>query len=93
MVVVADVSSAGGEATIQQITAIGGTACFIRTDVSVAAEVSAMIQRGVTSYGRLDYAFNNAGINDDDGPAADCSEALWDRTLAVNLCHRLALPR
>src|SRR6266545_671519 len=58
-VVVADVGSAGGEATIQQITEIGGTACFIRSDVSDAAEVIAMIQRGVTPYGRLDYAFNS----------------------------------
>ena len=96
-VVVADVTAAGGEATVQQMSEIGGTALFIRTDVSVAAEVSAMVQLAVTTYGRLDYAFNNAGINDENAPAVDCSEELWDRTLAINLkgiwlCMKYEIP-
>ena len=96
-VIIADVNIVGGETTVQQITDIGGTARFIRTDVSVASEVAALIQQGATTYARLDFAFNNAGINDEDGPAADCSEELWDRTLAVNLkgiwlCMKYEIP-
>jgi len=96
-VIIADVNIVGGETTVQQITDIGGTARFIRTDVSVASEVAALIQQGATTYARLDFAFNNAGINDEDGSAADCSEELWDRTLAVNLkgiwlCMKYEIP-
>lgn len=83
--VVADVDVDGGQATAQAIVAAGGAATFVRTDVSAATEVQAMVDRAVATYGRLDCAFNNAAINDEHAPAADLDEALWDRTIAINL--------
>jgi NAD(P)-dependent dehydrogenase (short-subunit alcohol dehydrogenase family) len=82
---VADVDVDGGHATAQAIVAAGGAATFVRTDVSAAAEVSAMVDHTLATYGRLDCAFNNAGINDEHAPGADLDEALWDRTIAINL--------
>ena len=84
-VVVADVDAEGGQMTVQAIAAAGGAATFVRADVSVAAEVQAMVECAVTTYGRLDCAFNNAGVNDEHAPAAELDEALWDRTIAINL--------
>ena len=51
-----------GEETVSMIRDAGGTASFKRTDVLVAAEVKALVDHAVTTYGRLDVAFNNAGI-------------------------------
>lgn len=96
-VVLADVDMDGGTATAQAIAAAGGTATFVRVDVSAAADVAAMVNCAVAAYGRLDCAFNNAGINDENGPAADLDEALWDRTIAINLkgiwlCMKYEIP-
>lgn len=61
-IVIADVDGAGGEETGHLITTMGGEARFIRADVSQAADVEALIGKAVQAYGRLDCAFNNAGI-------------------------------
>ncbi len=61
-VVVADVQTEGGEETVRRIRDIGGEAIFVKTDVSKAAEVMALVDSVVSIYGRLDCAFNNAGI-------------------------------
>lgn len=84
-VVVADVQVAGGEETVRLIQAAGGEAIFVKTDVSQAADVEAMVNRTVETYGRLDCAFNNAGITGIIGSIIDCTEENWDRTLAINL--------
>lgn len=63
----------------------GADAVFIQTDVTVPAEVEALIASTVERWGRLDYAFNNAGITGDMARTADCSEENWHRTLNVNL--------
>ena len=60
--VVADVLVEGGEETVRIIKEAGGDALFVTTDVSKAAEVKVLIQKTVETYGRLDYAHNNAGI-------------------------------
>lgn len=52
----------GGEETVRQIAAAGGEALFAGVDVTQADEVDALIARTVATYGRLDYAHNNAGI-------------------------------
>jgi NAD(P)-dependent dehydrogenase (short-subunit alcohol dehydrogenase family) len=96
-VVAADVDVAGGAATVGAIVEAGGAATFVRTDVSVAADVAALVERAVVAYGRLDCAFNNAGINLENAPAADLDEQLWDRTIAVNLkgvwlCMKYEIP-
>lgn len=84
-VVIADIAEDGGEEAIELIKAAGGAAIFVRTDVSKAADVSALIRAAVSTYGQLDYAFNNAGIDGDTVPTADGSEANWDHVLATNL--------
>ena len=50
-----------GEETVEEVRQAGGEAAFVRTDVSQAAEVEEMVKKSVELYGRLDYAFNNAG--------------------------------
>ncbi len=83
--VLADIDVAGGEETVAQVRKTGGDAIFVRTDVSKAAEVEALVQRTVTHYGRLDCAFNNAGIDGEMGRTAEYSEEDWDRVVDVNL--------
>ncbi len=84
-VVVSDIVVAGGQETVQQIAATGGEAIFVRADVSKAADVEALVTQTVETYGRLDCAFNNAGIEGGVKPTIDCTEEEFDRTIAVNL--------
>ena len=84
-VVISDIVVAGGEETVRMVKATGGEATFVKADVSKAAEVEALMKKVVETYGRLDCAFNNAGIEGEIKPTAECSEENWDRTLAVNL--------
>ncbi|OFW58708.1 MAG: hypothetical protein A2133_08330 [Actinobacteria bacterium RBG_16_64_13] len=81
---------AGGEETVESIKDAGGEAVFVKCDVSKEADVQAMVEKCVSLYGRLDYAFNNAGIGPDGKRVpvvniVDCSEDIWDRTLDINL--------
>src|SRR5712691_3032530 len=61
--VIADMQEEGGQQTVHMITEKGGEAIFVRTDVSKAVEVQALISQAVETYGRLDCAHNNAGIS------------------------------
>src|SRR5215813_8337830 len=84
--VIADLNVDGGHQTVHMITEQGGEAIFVRTDVSQAVEVQALISKAVETYGRLDCAHNNAGIGS--RPRANlhaCTEETWDRVLAINL--------
>lgn len=82
-VVVSDVNDAGGEETVAMIVAAGGKAVFQHCNVADAAEVKALVARAVSEYGRLDYAHNNAGINN--LGADEYDDAVWDRAVAINL--------
>lgn len=84
-VLVADVTVEGGEETAQTIRARGGSAQFVQADVSLATDVSAMVEQALSTYGHLDCAFNNAGIEGAMAPTAECEEENWDRTIAINL--------
>lgn len=84
-VVVADVADQEGEATAARIVEAGGQARFVHVDVAEAAEVSAMVEATMSAFGRLDHAFNNAGIEGGAAPLVECARENWDRTLAVNL--------
>ena len=84
-VVVCDVVLEGGEETVSQIRQAGGQAMFIQADVAQAAEVEAVVARTVETYGRLDCAYNNAGIAGRTARVADDSEQNWDRVLSINL--------
>ncbi len=84
-VVVADVVVEGGEETVQLIKAGGGEAIFVKTDVSQPTDVEAAVKKAVDTYGRLDCAFNNAGIEGVIQPTVDYAETHWDRVIAINL--------
>ena len=97
-VMVSDVVVEGGEETVARIKAAGGEATFMRADVSQRAEVEALIRQTVETYGRVDCAHNNAGIEGDLAPTCDCTEANWDRTIAINLkgvwlCMKYEIPQ
>lgn len=84
-VLVTDVNAANGEETVAAIRAAGGHATFLRSDVSVAADVEAMVAAIVGAHGRLDFAVNNAAVEVNTGPLADCPDDAFDRLVAVNL--------
>jgi NAD(P)-dependent dehydrogenase (short-subunit alcohol dehydrogenase family) len=84
-VVVADVDGPRGAETIDLIRSSGGEAVFVETDVSVAAAVEELIARTVETYGRLDYAHNNAGIIEGQQSIVDYPDDQWDRIIANNL--------
>ena len=97
-VVVADVLVEGGGETVRMIKEAGGEAIFVKTDVSKATEVEALIKKIVETYGRLDCAINNAGIEGTMAPTADCTEENWDRTININLkgvwlCMKYEIPQ
>jgi NAD(P)-dependent dehydrogenase (short-subunit alcohol dehydrogenase family) len=80
----------GGEETVKLIKDAGGEAVFVRCDVSREDEVEAMVQKCVEIYGRLDFAFNNAGVGPDGArypiaPVADYPEEAWRRMIDINL--------
>ncbi len=86
-VVVSDVNQAGGQATVDTVKAAGGDAIFVPADVSQAADVKALVDAAVDTYGRLDIMYNNAGILlvGKDGPVTEVDEESWDRLMDVNL--------
>src|SRR5437899_10117851 len=84
-VVVAGRREVEGEVTNDLIRAAGGEGMFVKTDVSQAAEVAALVQKTVEKFGRLDVAFNNAGIEGSWIPIAEQSEGDWDSTIDINL--------
>ena len=84
-VVVAGRREAEGEETVELIRAAGSEGMFVKTDVSKASQVEALIQTIVEKFGRLDAAFNNAGIEGVWVPILKQSEEDFDRTIDVNL--------
>jgi NAD(P)-dependent dehydrogenase (short-subunit alcohol dehydrogenase family) len=84
-VVVAGRREVEGEETIKLIRAAGGDGLFVKADVSKASEVESLIQKTVEKFGRLDVAFNNAGLEGVLVPIVRQSEEDWDRTININL--------
>jgi NAD(P)-dependent dehydrogenase (short-subunit alcohol dehydrogenase family) len=83
--------------TLNQIKSTGAEAIFIKCDVSKAEDVSMMVKKTMDRFGRLDHAFNNAGIEGLRGSTIDCTEENWDKTIAINLkgvwlCMKYQLP-
>jgi NAD(P)-dependent dehydrogenase (short-subunit alcohol dehydrogenase family) len=87
-----------GEAVLRQIEALGGEGLFVRTDVTKATDIQAMVQATLARFGRLDCAVNNAGIAGPvRTPVADVEEAQWDALMNVNLkgvwlCMKYEIP-
>jgi NAD(P)-dependent dehydrogenase (short-subunit alcohol dehydrogenase family) len=84
-VVVADIATEGNRETARLIEQSGGQALAVTCDVTSAQEISAALDAAVQRFGRLDIAFNNAGIEQAIKPAHEIGDDEWDRLVAVNL--------
>ena len=84
-VVVADVVKDEGQETVRLIEKEGGQAIFVKTDITQADQVESLIQKAVSTFGRLDCAHNNAGILGPMVPVADYKEEKWEKVFRVNL--------
>jgi len=84
-VVIADLNEELGRRQAQKIAGAGGACAFVKADVSKAADVEAMVQFVVDTYGRLDVALNNAARSPDDKPLAEMDEQAWNAVIAVDL--------
>ncbi len=85
-VVVADISEQGNQETARTIEELGGRAIAVRCDVTRAQDVKAALDKTVEAFGRLDFAFNNAGIEPRKAaPTAEYEEEEWNRIIDINL--------
>jgi NAD(P)-dependent dehydrogenase (short-subunit alcohol dehydrogenase family) len=84
-VVVADISEQGNQETARMVEGLGGRALAVRCDVTRAEDVKAALDKAVETFGRLDFAFNNAGSEQPITATADLTEEEWDRVVAINL--------
>jgi NAD(P)-dependent dehydrogenase (short-subunit alcohol dehydrogenase family) len=96
-VVAADVTEQGNQDTARMIEEAGGRVLAVRCDVSRDGDVKAALDRAVETFGRLDFAFNNAGVEQPITAAADLREEDWDRIVDINLrgvflCMRHEIP-
>ncbi|HVX28654.1 MAG TPA: SDR family oxidoreductase [Parafilimonas sp.] len=96
-VVVADFVEDKMQETLNMIKAAGSKGIFIKCDVAKSADVKALIDETIKTFGRLDFAFNNAGVEGAVANTQDCTEENWDRTIAVNLkgiwlCMKYQIP-
>jgi NAD(P)-dependent dehydrogenase (short-subunit alcohol dehydrogenase family) len=96
-IMIADYVPEGAQKTVAMIKAAGGEATCVAADVSIAKQVEATVRKTVETYGRLDYAFNNAGIEGTIGDTASYSEESFDRVIAINLkavwlCMKYEIP-
>jgi NAD(P)-dependent dehydrogenase (short-subunit alcohol dehydrogenase family) len=96
-VVAADLSEHANQETARMIKEAGSRALAVRCDVSRAGDVSAALDKTIAAFGRLDFAFNNAGVEQPVKAAADLSEVEWSRIVDINLrgiflCMKYEIP-
>lgn len=96
-VVVSDVAPDAAQETVQLIRDAGEDAVFVRADVSDPAACEALIRKTVQTYGRLDFACNNAGIGGESNSTGSYSIEGWQKTIDINLsgvfyCMRYQIP-
>ena len=84
-VVLAGRRQADGEETLKQVRAAGGDGLFVKTDVAKSGDVEALVKKTVEKFGRVDTAFNNAGIEGTWVPIVDQTEKDWDELIDINL--------
>jgi len=84
-VMIADYAPESAERTVKAIKESGGDASCMAADISIATQVEALIKQTVATYGRLDGAFNNAGIEGKMSDTVDYPEDVFDRIMAINL--------
>lgn len=97
-VAVADIDGDAAEAVAREIRKAGGEARGIRADVADSAQARAMVEAAVAAWGRLDCAYNNAGIASPAHPVAEMPDELWRRSIDVMLsgvffCMKHEIPR
>ena len=96
-VALADIVVEGGEETVRMVKEAAGEAFFIKADVSNAADVEAMVNTVVETYGRIDCAYNNAGIEGQLASTDEYAEDMFDKVIGINLtgvwlCMKYELP-
>jgi NAD(P)-dependent dehydrogenase (short-subunit alcohol dehydrogenase family) len=96
-VVVSDIDEKGGNETVKAIQDMNGDAIFVRADVSKPDDCQAMVAAALEKYGRLDIAFNNAGIGGEANRTAEYSVDGWQKVVAINLsgvfyCMKYEIP-
>lgn len=96
-VVVSDVNESGGRETVDFIKKNGHQAYFVKADISKSDEAEKLVKETVKQFGRLDVAFNNAGIGGDLGATADYGIEAWNKVIATNLsgvfyCMKYQIP-
>ena len=96
-VVVTDIEEQGMQETAQMIDTLGKRALPVRCDVMRAEDVKSALSKAIEAFGRLDFAFNNAGIEYAIKPAADVTEEEWNRIIGVDLrgvflCMKYEIP-
>jgi NAD(P)-dependent dehydrogenase (short-subunit alcohol dehydrogenase family) len=84
-IVVADIDQQGNQDTASMIEDRGGQTLAVSCDVTSGEDVQAALTKTVERFGRLDYAFNNAGAEQQPKPTADITEEEWDRIITINL--------
>jgi len=84
-IIIADLPNCNHEQTMLDIAALGAKCLFVPIDVSDVNSVKNAINITVEKFGRIDVAFNNAGIGGVHSGIHDMDEAIWDRLIAVNL--------
>ena len=94
---IADYNAEGGERTVKTIKEAGGIAAFHAADVSNPQDVDGLMHKVVETYGRLDCAFNNAGIEGHMAETPECTLENWNRVIAINLtgvflCMKYEIP-
>jgi len=96
-VVVADVSEEGNQETSRKIEELGARALAVRCDVSRAEEVKAALNKALEAFGRVDFAFNNAGVEQPITATSEITEEEWNRIIRINLsgvflCMKYEIP-
>jgi NAD(P)-dependent dehydrogenase (short-subunit alcohol dehydrogenase family) len=97
-IMIADYVPEGAERTVRMIKEAGGEASCLAADVSITKQVEVMVSKTVETYGRIDCAFNNAGIEGKFDSTIECTEENFDRVIAIDLkavwlCMKYEIPQ
>lgn len=84
-VIVADWVEDAQHETMNEIKKAGAEGIFIKCDVSDSSDVKNLFDKAIERFGKIDYAFNNAGIEGETANTHECTEANWNKTIGVNL--------
>lgn len=84
-VIVSDIEDEAGQSVVEEIKNTGGTAVYMHADVSNPEDCELLVKTSVKEFGRLDIAFNNAGIGGESNHVSDMSIAGWQQIITLNL--------